>query len=164
MSEQILQPIGITCSAWKVCTGPAAGRQLHLEEISDHFASESLLEGIPLTGVATVWLSAVSTSCRFASCRASSIVQSFPPYGKSLPASPRDLTPAEVVAAQHGTCTALPLTSDGWFTIGLHNANIEPYVPARKAQYLDRHIGFHLNGASLNLGISTGCCICFSDA
>eukprot|EP00892_Ulva_mutabilis_P012490 jgi/Ulvmu1/9613/UM054_0043.1 len=135
----------IMLGTWRACIDPNANLQQHLKGISDHFAAESVIEGMPLTFLALSWLYTQTQPCQFVTCDPAAIAANFPPYVHTLPPSQRLLSATEVTAMQGSTCNALPLSSDGWFTMPYSTA----YQPIdRSSSFFERVIEFPLPGVT----------------
>lgn len=109
------------------------------------------MEGIPLTLVALLSLYTLTDPCQFVTCDPTAISNTFPNYVHMLPDSPRPISAAEV-SLLHGQCDALPLTSDGWFTLPLEAGALGVGVD-RKPGPFRRIIEFSINGKP-----SSSCC------
>ena len=146
------------CRTWRACRDPTADLQQQMNEVVAHFAAESLIEGIPLTFLALTWLYAQSSPCQFVTCDPATITETFPGYVLTLPDSPGPLSAAEVTALQGSSCGALPLTSDGWFTMPHELGSASKELLGRSSGFFERVIEFTLSGASPSLaGGPAGC-------
>ena len=137
-----------SCRAWRACHDPAADLQQHMKELGAHFASKSIIEGIPSTLMAIVWLISQTTPCQFVTCDPSTISATFPDYVLTLPGSHRDLSAAEVAALQSASCDELLLTSDGWLTLPHALGSASGNGPQRESGFFERIIEFSLTGAA----------------
>lgn len=137
-----------------------------MNEVVAHFAAESLIEGFPLTFLALTWLYTQSSPCQFVTCDPATISATFPDYVLTLPASPRPLSAAEVAVLQASSCGALPLTSDGWFTMPHDLGSTSKGRLGRSSGFFERVIEFTLSGASSSLAgglagcYASTCCQC----
>lgn len=155
----------LLCRIWALCTAPLSHIEVHMEQVYQHFALESLLEGIPTIMLAFVWLYATSSSkgCIFATCRPSAISSNFPNHSHTLPMSPREMLSEEVAALQSGQCTALPLTSDGWFTMDWTPRNAVIHWQENTQHFLYRPVEFELKGMLRSASTHTRATACRLD-
>lgn len=121
--------------------------QNEFEVLNRHLASESIIEGMPVTLMALFWLYISTEPCQLVTCDAAAIATAFPPYVHTLPPSERALSAAEVTALQGSRCTVLPVTSDQWLTIEFQHGSVVNRVPHRESAFFERDIEFSIPGA-----------------
>ena len=146
-----------SCRAWRACQDPSADLQQAYAAIGGHFAAESLLEGLPLTLLAFSWLYMITDPCQFVTCDPATISATFPDHVLTLPDSPRPLSAAEVAALQGSSCSALPLTADGWFTLPYSSGRPGQDLTRRATGFLERIIEFPIDGATPLLSRDSAC-------
>lgn len=136
---------GIFCRAWQAYHDRTKDAVERWKEVSDYISVESMLEGFPLIYIAMIYVFHAANPCVIATCDPVTIAQAFPSSVLTLPPNP-SLSPNDVIAIHHDNsqCSQQPLTSDGWFTMGMDRLNAS-FVD-RPAGILERIIEFEIPG------------------
>eukprot|EP00892_Ulva_mutabilis_P003648 jgi/Ulvmu1/1655/UM114_0024.1 len=138
--------------AWHAFTGTMDDPQQFLRDLTVHFSTQSIVEGIPLVFLAFVSLYFESNPCFFGSCDAASIAAAFPANVHTLPPSARPLSTSDLVALQGDFCADLPLTADGWMTYRSSVAWDALQMHSREKRPFESVIEFPLHGITAENG------------
>lgn len=150
LRSKLYHQIRIACRAWQAVHDRSKEATQRWKEVADHISIEGCLEGIPLIIIAALYLYTLTDPCLFVTCDPATIAI-FPSSALTIPSTPA-LSAADVLAIHRHDprCSQLPLTSDGWFSLGEGPMNVQ-HVDRPASGAFERVMEMEIPGALISL-------------